>query len=108
VRALIVEAFAGLSAQQVVQRLDSAGIANARVNDMHDLWAHPQLAARGRWTEVGSATGPLPALLPPGSWSISPPRMDAVPALGQHTDSLLAELGQSASDIAALRSAGAV
>ena len=108
VRAMIVEAFSAFTAEQVVERLDAAQIANARVNTMHDVWNHPQLKARNRWTEVGSAAGPLPALLPPGSWDLSPPRMDAVPALGQHTDALLAELGQSAVQIAALRVAGAI
>ena len=108
VRAMIVEAFSAFTAEQVVERLDAAQIANARVNTMHDVWTHPQLKARNRWTEVGSAAGPLPALLPPGSWDLSRPRMDAVPALGQHTDALLAELGQSAVQIAALRVAGAI
>ena len=108
VRAMIVEAFSVFTAEQVVERLDAAQIANARVNTMHDVWNHPQLKARNRWTEVGSAAGPLPALLPPGSWDLSRPRMDAVPALGQHTDALLAELGQSAVQIAALRVAGAI
>ena len=108
VRAMIVEAFSAFTAEQVVERLDAAQIANARVNTMHDVWNHPQLKARNRWTEVGSAAGPLPALLPPGSWDLSRPRMDAVPALGQHTDALLAELGQSAVQIAALRVAGAI
>ena len=108
VHALITQAFKDLSAEQAVQRLDEAQIANARVNTMHEVWEHPQLAARQRWTEVDSAAGPLPALLPPGSWDVSLPRMDAVPSLGQHTDALLAELGQSADQIAALRAAGAI
>ena len=56
---------------------------------MHEVWEHPQLKARERWREVGSPAGPLPALLPPGSWDDGP-RMDAVPALGQHTDAILA------------------
>ena len=54
---------------------------------------HPQLQARGRWREVDTPAGPLPALLPPGSWDEGDPRMDAVPALGEHTDAILAELG---------------
>ena len=78
-RAIIVEAFAALTAEQVVARLDEAQIANARMNDMHDVWKHPQLKARGRWTEVGTPTGPVPALLPPGDTDAFAPRMDAVP-----------------------------
>ncbi|UUX97120.1 CaiB/BaiF CoA transferase family protein [Aquabacterium sp. J223] len=106
-RALIVEAFAPLSAAQVVERLEAAQIANAQVNTMAEVWAHPQLQARGRWREVDSPVGPLPALLPPGSWP-EPPRMDAVPALGQHTDAILAELGVPPHEVAALRAAEAI
>jgi crotonobetainyl-CoA:carnitine CoA-transferase CaiB-like acyl-CoA transferase len=110
-RALIVEAFQPLTAPQVVERLEAAQIANARVNTMHDVWAHPQLAARGRWREVGSPAGMLPAMLPPGSWGEGPdsgPRMDPVPALGEHTDAILAELGLDAAGIRALRAAEAI
>jgi itaconate CoA-transferase len=107
-RALIVAAFAPLTALQVVARLEDAQIANARVNTMHDVWAHPQLAARGRWREVDTPAGTIPALLPPGSWEEGDPRMDAVPALGQHTDAILAELGYTAEQRAALRAAKAI
>lgn len=106
-RTIIVETFAALSTAQVIERLDDAQIANARVNTMAEVWAHPQLKARGRWREVGSPAGPLPALLPPGSWD-EEPRMGPVPALGEHTDALLAELGCDAAQIAALRAEGAV
>ena len=106
-KAIIVEAFKPLTAAQVVERLETAQIANARVNNMRDVWAHPQLQARQRWTDVGSPVGMLPAMLPPGTWDTGP-RMDPVPALGEHTDAILAELGYGASDIAALREAGAV
>ena len=108
VKALIDQAFAGLSAEQVVAKLDAAGIANAQVNNMHDLWHHEQLRARQRWVEVDSPAGPLPALLPPGLPSSVTPKMEAVPALGQHTRSILAELGFDPSDISRLESSGAV
>jgi itaconate CoA-transferase len=107
--ALIVQAFAALTADQVVQRLDAAQIANAKVNTMQQFWQHPQLAARERWREVGTPVGPIPALLPPGQWDDGHgPRMDPVPALGEHTDALLAELGYGAGEIAALRAAQAI
>ncbi len=106
-RQLIVDAFAGSTAPQVLDRLEAAKIANARVNTMHDVWKHPQLAARGRWREVGTSAGPVPALLPPGSWDVEP-RMDPVPALGEHTDDVLVELGYDAQEIHALRTAGAI
>ena len=107
-RSIIVEAFAGLSTEQVIARLDEAQIANARMNDMQDVWNPPQLQARGRWTEVDTPTGPIPALLPPGGTDAFRARMDAVPGLGQHTDSILTELGWDLSDIQALRTAGAI
>ncbi len=110
-RAIIVEVFAVLTAGDVLARLDQAQIANAQVNTMRELWQHPQLAARRRWRDIGSAAGTLPALLPPGNWDDvdNPgPRMDPVPALGQHTDAILAELGFDAEAIAALRAAGAI
>ncbi|KQB52745.1 CoA-transferase [Pseudomonas endophytica] len=107
-RALIVEAFASMTAAEVIARLDTALIANAHVNDMAGVWAHPQLQARDRWREVDSPAGKLPALLPPGQNTAFEPRMDAVPELGQHTDSLLAELGYKAQDIQRLHEQGAV
>jgi itaconate CoA-transferase len=107
-RTLILEMFAGLTAAEVVERLDTAQIANARVNTMQDLWQHPQLAARGRWTEVDSPVGPLPALLPPGVNNSYSYRMDGIPALGQHTDAILGELGYAQERIAAMRARGAI
>jgi itaconate CoA-transferase len=104
-KALIEQAFASLTAAQVVDRLDAAGIANAQVNTMADVWAHPQLQARHRWTDVATPAGPVPALLPPGCTEA---RMDAVPALGQHTRSVLAGLGYTAQQIDAFVSAGIV
>ena len=92
-KALIVAKFAGLSTAAVEARLDQTGIANARMNDMAGLWAHPQLAARGRWTEVGTPAGPVPALLPPGTNNAFSYRMGAVPAVGEHTAAVLRELG---------------
>ena len=108
VKALVEQAFAGLDATQVEARLESAGIANARVNDMHDLWQHQQLHARGRWVQIDSPAGPLPALLPPGLPGDVEPRMDAVPALGQHTSAILAGLGYSAAEIDQLRNERAI
>ncbi len=104
---VIVDVFASLTGAEVVERLESAQIANARVNTMHEVWEHPQLKARERWRQVGSPVGPLPALLPPGTWTEGP-RMDPIPALGEHTDAILAELGLAAPEIAALRATGAV
>ena len=107
-KALIQAAFGQLSTGQVVARLDEAQIANARMNDMAGLWAHPQLQARGRWQTVGSPAGDIPALLPPGRSNAFDYRMDPVPAVGQHTEAILRELGLSEASIAALGAAGAI
>jgi len=107
-RAIIVETFAAMTAEQVVARLDAAQIANARVNTVAEVWTHPQLQARGRWAEIATPAGPVPALLPPGVDDARDARMGAVPALGEHTDALLAELGLDAAAIARLRAQGAV
>ena len=107
-RQIIVEAFRELTAPQVVARLQDAQIANARVNTMREVWEHPQLRARGRWREIGSPVGTLPALLPPGGWDDGDPRMDSVPALGEHTDAILHELGLDSDTIDALRAERAI
>jgi len=102
-REIIVQAFDLLTADQVVARLDKAQIANARINDMREVWEHPQLKARRRWVQVDTPAGPVPALLPPGAADVDAVRMDAVPALGQHTEAILAGLGYGAADIDRLR-----
>jgi len=107
-RALIVAAFAPFTAEQVMDKLQAAQIANAKVNTMADVWMHPQLKARERLTEVGTSAGPIPALLPPGLPREWQPRMDAVPALGQHTDSILADIGYDPTTITALREQGVI
>lgn len=107
-RDLIVQAFSALTAEQVIERLEEAQIANAHMNDMHDVWQHQQLKARERWTEVATPSGSIPALLPPGKSSAFQARMDAVPGLGQHTETILAEFGWSRSEIASLRQEGAI
>ena len=107
-RTLIEERFAQLSSEQLIARLDAAQIANARMNDMHEVWEHPQLKARGRWTEVDTPSGPIPALRPPGQVDAFTPRMDAVPALGEHTDAILSELGWDRAAIDRLREVGAI
>jgi itaconate CoA-transferase len=106
--AIIVEAFAKLTAAQIVERLDEAQIGNARMNEMRDLWDHAQLRARERWTDIDTPVGKIPAMLPPGVPKSFEPRMGAVPALGQHTDAILTELGYDSSAIAKLHAEGVV
>jgi itaconate CoA-transferase len=107
-RDIILAAFSGLSGEAVIARLDQAGIANARMNDMAGVWAHPQLRARDRWVEVSSSEGPLPALLPPGRTDAFTPRMDPIPDIGEHSHEILGELGLTADDIAELEQQGAI
>ena len=82
----ITSVLAVLPVVEVVARLERGGIANAVVNDVAAVAAHPQLAARERWTTVQSFVGDSPALLPPHNLASSPPVMGRVPALGEHTD----------------------
>ena len=95
--------FQKLTAAQIIARLEAAQIANARLNTVEEFVEHPQLKARGRWATVESPAGPLPALLPPVTMENVQPVMKEVPALGQHTDSLLAEFGFDAETIAGWR-----
>ncbi|MFG3518064.1 CaiB/BaiF CoA transferase family protein [Streptomyces bobili] len=105
--ALVAKALGALEADEALARLEAAGIACARLRDLHEVADHPQLAARERWREVDSPAGPLRALLPP----ITLPggveaRMGAVPALGEHTEALLRAVGMTDEEIAALRRDG--
>jgi itaconate CoA-transferase len=94
-QALMTTVFAGRSGAQVTQRLDEAQIANSRMNTMAEVWAHPQLQARQRWTRIDSPSGPLPALWPPASQTAFDTFMGPIPQVGQHTEAILQELGLS-------------
>ena len=90
--ALIEQQFARLSVSEAIVRLDHAEIANGAVNDVRAVANHTQLAERERWVKVPSPSGMIPALLPPHNLMGAPPHMGAVPALGEHTQQVLAEL----------------
>jgi itaconate CoA-transferase len=107
-RGLILDAFARMTIDEVIEALEKAQIANARVNEMKDVWAHPQLKARHRWTEVQTPVGALPALLPPATSSAFDARMDPIPAVGEHTLAILKSLGVSDDIIAKLEAAQAI
>ncbi|MGI9027068.1 MAG: CaiB/BaiF CoA transferase family protein [Burkholderiaceae bacterium] len=107
-RTIIVESFSTLTAEEIVARLDTAQIANARMNAMDEVWAHPQLEARGHWRDIESPQGTIRAPLPPGRHDRFEYRMGAIPALGAHSDAILGDLGFDVASIDRLRSTGAV
>ncbi len=104
---IIARRFAELSGDEATAALAAIPIAYARVNDMHEVWNHPQLAARERWRQVGLPTGNAPALAPPG-FAPEGARMDPVPALGEHTSAILSELGITTDEIESLAADGVV
>ncbi|NLU72788.1 CoA transferase [Streptomyces sp. HNM0575] len=104
--AVISNRFAELTSTEAMDALAAVPVAHARVNSMAEVWDHPQLAARGRWHEVGTPAGPVPSMALPGMVA-GEPRMDPVPELGQHTRAILGELGLTADDIDALVAKGA-
>jgi len=105
---IIDACFSHLTAAQLIAKLEEAQIANAHLNDMEGLWKHEQLKARKRWTEVNTPNGLIPALLPPGLNDSYDYRMDAVPAVGEHTDAILKELGLEEADVSQMRASGAI
>jgi itaconate CoA-transferase len=105
---IIDACFSQITAEQLIARLEKAQIANARLNDMEGLWEHEQLKARHRFTEVNTPNGNIAALLPPGFNDSYDYRMDPVPAVGEHTNAILKELGMSSTEIEALRVQGAI
>ncbi len=107
-KALILQVFSSMTAAQVSERLEEAGIANAQVNAMAEVWSHEQLAHRHRWALIETPVGEMPALIPPGSWSQGPPRMDPVPEVGEHTDSILRNLGKTNLQIDQMRARGSI
>jgi itaconate CoA-transferase len=94
--------FSKKTSREIIQLLESAEIANAKLNSMQEFWEHPQLKARDRWREVGSPAGPIAAMKPPFNLDGFEPRMDAVPALGEHSRAILTELGFNTAEIAHL------
>jgi crotonobetainyl-CoA:carnitine CoA-transferase CaiB-like acyl-CoA transferase len=105
---IIDQCFSQLTTEQVIAKLEKAQIANARLNDMKGLWNHQQLKDRDRWVVVDTPAGSIPALLPPGLNNSYDYRMDLIPSVGEHTDTILKELGLEDSDIASMRSSGAI
>ncbi|MFF0164085.1 CaiB/BaiF CoA transferase family protein [Streptomyces sp. NPDC005263] len=102
--AIVAERFGELDSHEATKLLDAAGIASAGVNDMNEFLAHPVLSGRDRWRDVRIPGGAVvPALLPPVDLTGTAPRMDAVPAAGEHTDTILADLGYSPADIDGLK-----
>jgi itaconate CoA-transferase len=98
----------GLSSEEAIERLEKAGIANARMRTIREFIEHPQLEARDRWREVGSPAGSLSASLPPIAMSDTEPVMTPIPEVGEHTDEILGELGYDEGAVTTLRRQGAI
>ncbi|MBJ7380167.1 MAG: CoA transferase [Polynucleobacter sp.] len=105
---MISERFSKMTSTEVIQKLDEAQIANASLNNMHDFWDHAQLAARGRWAEVDSPAGPIKTLLPPGLNNSFDYRIDKIPAIGEHNEKILSELGFTKNEVESLRKEGVI
>jgi len=106
---IVIESALGpLSTADVVARLEAAGIAYARMNSVAEYLAHPQLVERDCFREIGSPVGPLRAALPPVRMEGVAPALGDVPALGQHTDAILDELGIDRDTIAKWRTEGVI
>ncbi|MFE7442821.1 CaiB/BaiF CoA transferase family protein [Streptomyces chartreusis] len=102
--AVVAERCARSDADEILKDLESINIACAGVNDVAAFLDHPVLAGRDRWRDVavpGGATAR--ALLPPADLAGVPARMEPVPAVGEHTEAILTELGRTGEEIAALR-----
>ena len=106
--ARILAAFAPLTAEEVVARLEAAGIANARMNTVAEFLDHPQLAARGRWRAVSSEAGDVRMIAPPFAIDDVESPMRPIPAVGEHTEAILQELGINAGVAAEWRRQGIV
>ena len=100
--------FGELSSAEVLERLEAAGIANARVNSVKAYLDHPQLAAGDSWREIESPVGRLRALRPPARLDGVEPAMGAIPTVGQHSESILTELGFDENAIAQWRQTGVI
>ncbi|TKA33804.1 hypothetical protein B0A50_00641 [Salinomyces thailandicus] len=92
-REIIQAAFSNMDADTVLDKLQAAGVANAKLNDMAGLWAHPQLKARDRWTQVDTPNGAIPALKPAGASAGYDVRMDPIPSVGEHNEAIFREFG---------------
>jgi len=106
--AAIERVLGDLTSAEVLERLETAGVANARVNSVREYLDHPQLAARDSWREIESPVGPLKAMRPPARLDGVEPAMSAIPTVGQHTDTVLTELGFDRNAVARLREEGVI
>ena len=104
----IENVFSTLSGSEIIRRLNSASIANARLNSIEQFLNHEQLLNRDRWQDVDSSVGPLRSLIPPVSMEGVVPRMDRIPDLGEHTDCILEELSYDPETVSKWRASGIV
>ncbi|MFO1024522.1 MAG: CaiB/BaiF CoA-transferase family protein [Acetobacteraceae bacterium] len=106
--ALIEEKLSTMTSAEAADFLEAAGIANGRLNQPIDVWNHVQFEARDRWREIKTPHGPVRAMLPPFTFTDQEAVMGDVPAVGQHTDAVLEELGFDRTRIARMREVKAI
>ncbi|CAN5721635.1 CaiB/BaiF CoA-transferase family protein [soil metagenome] len=104
----IERAFAAFSRDEVTRRLELADVPYGDLNEISQFLEHPQLRERNRWRQIDSPHGPLQAILPPITFEKTELVMGAIPAVGEHTDQVLTELGFRTSEIAGFRASGVV
>ena len=102
----IERVFSRLPSGEAIERLETAGVANARMRTVRGFLDHPQLEARARWREFGSPAGPLRGLLPPATLEGTEPAMSPIPAVGEHTEGILRSLGYDEAEVSTLRQNG--
>jgi itaconate CoA-transferase len=102
----IERVFSGLPSGEVIGRLEAASVASARIRTVRQFLDHPQLEGRDRWREFGSPAGPMRGLRPPATFEGTEPVMAPIPAVGEHTESILREFGYDEAGISSLKQNG--
>jgi itaconate CoA-transferase len=105
---IVSEQFLNFDSDEAIERLEHAGIANARLNSIMELLTHPQFVERGRWCSVGSPVGPVDMMLPPIITTDFDTTLGPVPELGEHTNAVLESIGYDQERIASLRQKGVI
>jgi crotonobetainyl-CoA:carnitine CoA-transferase CaiB-like acyl-CoA transferase len=107
-KSIIDEVFQELKASEIIDRLEDAKIANASLNSARAFFDHPQLKSRNRWREVETPKGPIRMLIPPVTMEDADFVMNPIPAIGEHSESILKELGYNSETIERFKQSGTI